>query len=162
MPTIIDSIQNTRIKMFAKMHEKKYRDEWKIFLVENEHLIEEALKANIVTAIIYVDSHPFKINDRIEEIKVNEQIMEKLKSVNSTPKYIAICRYLEEKEIKGDRIIVLDDVQDPGNVGTIIRSAVSFGFDGVILSKNGVDLYKQNIVSNSNNYNIDSMFYYFA
>lgn len=146
MPTIIESTQNVRIKMLAKMHEKKYRDEWKLFLVENEHIIEEALKAGIVKAIIYEDSHPFKINESIEEIKVTHAIMEKLSGTTSVAKYIAACRFMDEPEIKGNRVIILDDVQDPGNVGTIIRSAISFGFDGVILSKKGVDLYNDKLI----------------
>lgn len=146
MPTVIESTQNMRIKMLSKMKDKKYRDEWKMFLVDNEHLINEALKAGIVKAIIYEDTHPFPINSSIEEIKVNDAIMEKLSSTASKSKYVAVCKYMEEKEIRGNRIIALDDVQDPGNVGTIIRSAVSFGFDGVILSKNGVDLYNDKLI----------------
>ncbi|MBR3840560.1 MAG: RNA methyltransferase [Erysipelotrichales bacterium] len=146
MPTIIESTQNMRIKMFAKMKDKRYRDEWRTFLVDNEHLIQEALKANLVKALLYVDSHPFKLDPKIEEIKVTEAIMEKLSSTSSTAKYVALCKYMPDKEITGNRIIILDDVQDPGNVGTIIRSAISFGFDGVILSKNGVDLYNDKLI----------------
>ncbi len=146
MPTVINSVQNVRIKMFAKMNEKKYRDEWRTFLVENDHLIEEANKENLIKALLYVDSHPFKLDPAVEEIQVTEEIMKKCSATNSPAKYIALCRFMPEKEITGNRIIVLDDVQDPGNVGTIIRSAVSFGFDGVILSKNGVDMYNEKLI----------------
>lgn len=145
----IDSVQNVRVKMYSKLKEKKYREEWKNFLIEGEHLIEEALKAHLVQVIFCLNGkHSFKLDasDKIELIHASEAVMQKLSSNSSTPKYVAVCKFMPKQNIEGKRIIVLDDVQDPGNVGTIIRSALSFGFDGVILSDHGVDLYNEKLI----------------
>lgn len=145
----IDSVQNARVKIYSKLKDKKYREEWKSFIIEGEHLIEEALKEHLVLTLFCLNGkHPFKIDpeDKVEEIQASEAVLQKLSSNSSAPKYVAVCKYMPKQEITGNRIIVLDDVQDPGNVGTIIRSALSFGFDGVILSKNGVDLYNEKLI----------------
>lgn len=145
----IDSVQNVRVKMYSKLKEKKYREEWKNFLVEGEHLIEEALKEHLVLTLFCLNGkHPFKISpqDKVEEIQASEAVLEKLSSTNSPAQYVAVCKFIPKRPIEGKRIIVLDDVQDPGNVGTIVRSALSFGFDGLILSKNGVDLYNEKLI----------------
>ena len=60
--------------------------------------------------------------------------MKKLSSLNTPPQVLAICKKLEEKEINGN-ILILDNLQDPGNLGTIIRSAVAFNIDTIIVSK---------------------------
>jgi TrmH family RNA methyltransferase len=75
---------------------------------------------------------------------------EKVTSLNTAPKVIAVASKLDEKEIKTDqRILVLDGIQDPGNLGTIIRTADWFGFDQVVCSENTVDIYNQKVIQAS-------------
>jgi len=68
-----------------------------------------------------------------------------LSSQVSSTKVIAVCYELEEKEVNGN-VIILDNLQDPGNLGTIIRSAVAFNFDTIVLSDNSVDLYNPKVI----------------
>lgn len=143
----IDSPQNNRVKNFAKLKEKKYREEMKCFLIEGEHLIEEALKEDLVQVLFTLHgTHSFDLNENIEVIQASEAVMAKLSSTSSAAEYVAVCKYMPHEIGKGNRVIALDNVQDPGNVGTIIRSALSFGFSGIVLSKNGVDIYNEKLI----------------
>ena len=71
--------------------------------------------------------------------------MKKLSNLSNPPKILAIAKKIEEREITGN-VLVLDDIQDPGNLGTIIRSAVSFGIDTIVASKNTVDVYNSKVI----------------
>ena len=71
--------------------------------------------------------------------------MRKLTSLKTLPNVVAIVKKQNEKSIKGN-VIMLDGLQDPGNVGTIIRSAVAFNFDTIIVGKNTVDIYNEKVL----------------
>jgi TrmH family RNA methyltransferase len=130
---MIESVNNEKIKNYAKLNDKKYRDNTGLFLVEGEHLVEEALKRNIVVEI-------FSLDNRDNSTQVSEPVMKKLSNLSSVPKVLAVCKKIENTDIKGN-ILMLDCIQDPGNLGTIIRSSVAFGIDTIVASKDTVDLY---------------------
>lgn len=137
----ITSPNNDKVKSWIKLKQKKYRDEEKLFLIEDEHLVMEALKVGIVKEIITTNN--LKYID--ETYYVNDKIMNKLSNQISKTNIMAVCHTLEEREIKGN-ILILDYLQDPGNLGTIIRSAVAFNFDTIVLSDNSVDLYNDKVL----------------
>ncbi len=128
---MIESVNNSKIKEYSKLQSKKYRDETGLFIVEGTHLVEEALKKTQAVEIYSLDE---------SYTQVSESVMKKLSSLNTPPQVLAICKKLEEKEINGN-ILILDNLQDPGNLGTIIRSAVAFNIDTIIVSKDSVDFY---------------------
>ena len=130
---MIESVNNDKIKNYAKLNDKKYRDNTGLFLVEGEHLVEEAIKKNIIVEI-------FSLDKRNNSTQVNEAVMKKLSNLSSIPKVLAVCKKINNTNIKGN-ILMLDCIQDPGNLGTIIRSAVAFGIDTIVASKDTVDLY---------------------
>ena len=76
MDTIV-SLQNSQVKKWASLHQKKYRDEHGLFLVENEHLIEEALKSNVVKEIIIKENEEDKYNFS-KTTYVSEEVMKKI------------------------------------------------------------------------------------
>ena len=133
---MIESLSNEKIKEYTKLNQKKYRDETGMFLIEGTHLVEEAFKNNIV-----VDA--YSLDDKYT--KVSEEVMKKLSNLDTPPKYLAVCKKLEEKDINGN-IVILDGVQDPGNLGTIIRSSIAFNIDTIILSNDSVDLYNTKVL----------------
>ena len=133
---MIESLSNEKIKEYTKLNQKKYRDETGMFLIEGTHLVEEAFKNNIV-----VDA--YSLDDKYS--KVSEEVMKKLSNLDTPPKYLAVCKKLEEKDINGN-IVILDGVQDPGNLGTIIRSSIAFNIDTIILSNDSVDLYNTKVL----------------
>ena len=71
--------------------------------------------------------------------------MKKITSLTSIPSMIGVCKKIKEKQL-GDRILILDNIQDPGNLGTIIRSAVAFSIDTIVLSCDTVDLYNPKVI----------------
>ena len=133
----IKSLKNKQIINWNKLKQKKYRDQEGLFLIEGKHLIEEARKAGYLVSTIGLSSSC--------DFEVTEDILKKLSSQPKPPEEIGICKKIDEKAIAGN-IILLDDIQDPGNLGTIIRSAVAFHIDTIILSPNSVDLYNEKVL----------------
>lgn len=139
----ITSAQNSRIKACVRLHTRKERDRTGLFLIEGDHLLEEAEKENIVETLFTDLPQKYGSDHTIE---VTPEIMKKLSSNVSSVHVIALC-HKKKLEIKDPhRLLLLDEIQDPGNFGTLIRTAVSFDFDGVICSKNTVDLYNDKTI----------------
>ena len=140
---LITSVNNDRIKELVKLKEKKYRDITNTFLFEGEHLLYEAYKANLIKEIFVLYGTDISLDVKITY--VNENVMKKLSSMESTPNVIGVA-YKKKEDDVGDKILVLEDIQDPGNLGTIIRSSLAFNIDGVVLSPNTVDLYNPKVI----------------
>lgn len=139
----ITSINNELIKELSKLKQKKYRDLRKEFLVEGYHLVEEA-KDHLKMVLICDKKDEVK---GVTNILVTKEIIKKLSLTEAPQSIIGLCDYFGEAKIEGaKRIIVLDDLQDPGNVGTIIRSSLGFKIDLVIMSKGSVDLYNDKVI----------------
>ena len=139
----ITSLTNSKVKEWTKLKEKKYRDITNTFLIEGDHLVNEALKRGIVKEIISIDLSFLKEN--IPFYLVTIPIMKKISDQVSISPVIAVCTKIPEKPING-AVCLLDNIQDPGNLGTIIRSAVAFNIDTLILSLDTVDLYNPKVI----------------
>lgn len=139
----ITSINNEYIKEISKLNEKKYRDKSNKYLIDGLHLVTEALKYDIIDTIIIREDFSYETN--IKHIIVSNEVMKKLSDNPSIPKIMAVVNK-KESTIYGNKILLLDRLQDPGNLGTIIRSAVAFNFDTIILSNDTVDLYNSKVL----------------
>lgn len=139
----ITSINNEYIKEISKLNEKKYRDKSNKYLIEGLHLVTEALKYDIIDTIIIREDFSYETD--IKHIIVSNEVMKKLSDNPSIPKIMAVVNK-KESTISGNKILLLDRLQDPGNLGTIIRSAVAFNFDTIILSNDTVDLYNSKVL----------------
>ncbi len=137
----IVSSQNKKIKEFCKLKQKKYRDQSEYFIVETPHLIKEAKKAGVLEIIISSDEK-FK-----PDILVTEEILKKISNL-ATPSVIGICQKVTRNNL-GTKVLMLNGIQDPGNFGTIIRSAVAFNIDTIIYDENCVDLYNFKTIMSS-------------
>lgn len=142
----ISSVHNEKVKRWMKYHQKKYRDQDAMFLVEGEHLIEEAYQAGCLATLLVREGHKLLVSGAHQTYEVCDAIMERLSKNVSKVDYIGVCRKLQVATAKQGRSVILDGVQDPGNVGTIIRSAYSFGFDIVYLGENCVDVYNEKVI----------------
>lgn len=132
---MITSKDNDKIKYLLKLHTKKYRDQFNAFLVFGDHQIEEANK-NGYSLDLYT-SNPNKKGELISEALM------KLVSLTETPMdSLGIAKKKEEVPYS-KRILMLDGIQDPGNMGTLIRSAIGFGFNTIISSLDSVDYYHE-------------------
>ena len=154
---IITSLTNPLIKKFNSLKEKKYRDEYKLFLVEGIDNIIEAKNNNIITDILYFGELDSSLKDLdVNYIEVNKQIIAKLSFNKSYGNVICVCKIIN-KEIKYDNfILALDGVQDPGNGGSLIRSSKAFNFNTVLVSKDSFDIYNDKFIKASKGYNFSS------
>ena len=139
----IDSINNSKVKAWTKLKEKKYRDEEKKFLIEGDHLMNAAMEKGLVLEVISPDET--LAIPGIPFYHVTPEIMKKLSSQVSSTNVICVCAKKDEEEMTGN-ICLLDRIQDPGNLGTIIRSAVAFNIHTLILSNDTVDLYNEKVI----------------
>lgn len=137
------SVHNDKIKTLKKLKEKKYRDQTNLFLVEGEHLIKEAFYSNALKEVICLERMDIDINVPIHY--ASKEVMNCFTNVESPSNMIGVCIKKESKEYSGN-ILILDDVQDPGNLGAIIRSAVAFHVDTIVLSNQTVDLYNPKVI----------------
>lgn len=140
---VYTSTNNTKIKDLKKLHEKKYRDKNNLFLVEGMHLVKEAYSSNILKEVILLEGETIDIDVPLSF--ASKEVIKYLSSVDTPQKVIGICTKKENSNL-GDKVIALDDIQDPGNLGAIIRSAVAFNIDTIILSNNSVDLYNPKVI----------------
>ena len=145
----ITSVENEKIKNLVKLQKKKYRDLSGTYVVEGYHLIEEAYKAGVVLEIFLVEGEtvPFEVPCTF----VSTEVMKKVSTLDTPSTMIAVCRKKKFSDIKNhnvllDKVLLLDEIQDPGNLGTIIRSSVAFGINMIILSENTVDLYNPKVL----------------
>lgn len=143
---IISSKDNKKIKTWRKYHQSKYRNQDQKCIVEGRHLIEEAYRGDCLEMIITTDN---SLNIDFPITYVSQEVIDSLSTNISHNKMIGLCCYNKMKIKDNKRILILDDVQDPGNVGTMIRSAYSFGFDGVIASSKTCDFYNEKCIAAS-------------
>ena len=137
------SIENKKIKYIKKLNTKKYRDEFNQFIVEGEHLVLEAYKNGVLKEVILEENIDISVD--VPKSYATSNVLKYISELDNYSKIIGICKKLEKKDI-GNKVLMLDDVQDPGNLGTIIRSSVAFNIDTIILSKNSVDLYNSKVL----------------
>ena len=140
---IITSLDNDNVKKWKKLCKKKYRDEFGIYLVEGEHLVEEAYKSGVLDKVIVLDGESYSYDNIIY---VSYDVMKALSSLDTPNRIMGVCKKKESSELLGKRYLLLDGVQDPGNLGTIVRSAVAFNIDTIVLSNDTVDLYNPKVL----------------
>ncbi len=129
MKMTISSLTNEKIKNLQKLRQKKYRTETGLFVVEGPHLVEEAIAAGACREV-YTTDEGYAAFPRVEY--VTDAVMKKLTETETPQGILAVCDRPKKREIS-DKILLLDGVADPGNLGTLLRSALAFGFHTVVL-----------------------------
>ncbi|QNU25870.1 TrmH family RNA methyltransferase [Geobacillus zalihae] len=145
----IESPKNARVKQWKKLLTKKGRDETGLFLLEGFHLVEEAVKSNAPLVELMVDERtaiPPGWDVSVPVVIVTEAVMKAISSTETPQGIAAVCRKLPA-ELEGVKTaLLIDAVQDPGNLGTMIRTADAAGIDAVILGEGCADVYNPKVV----------------
>ena len=149
----ISSPKNEKIKELVKLQTAKGRKKAGMYLLEGEHLVEEAIKERAQIKLIVVTSNRLEdyknllAQTDVQVLVVSQDVFHKLSMTETTQGILAVVEIVKQEILpnKG-RFIVLDAVQDPGNLGTIVRTADAAGFDAVVIGTGTVDLYNDKVL----------------
>lgn len=148
----MNGISANKIKEIKKLHQKKFRDETGLFIAEGFKIFEEIISAGIKIKSVFVLPNVNTDKITVDYTVIDESSMKKISTTES------VCEILTVAEKKHydinilsnmKQIALLDEISDPGNLGTIIRSAAAFGIDAIILHGNCVDLYSPKVIRSS-------------
>jgi TrmH family RNA methyltransferase len=147
MHTII-SKNNQKVKEAYALKQKKERQEKGLFLMEGRKNLDMALAYGQVDTIFTMIDLP-DIDPEIEIFHVNKEVIDKLAFSECPEGVVFVARTLKPKMKKKNlhKIIYLDGVSDPGNLGTMIRTATAFNFDAIVLAKGSVDIYNEKVLA---------------
>ncbi|RKO63489.1 rRNA methylase [Caldibacillus debilis GB1] len=146
----IQSAKNEKVKRWKKLLTKKERDKAGLFLVEGEHLVEEAGKAGLIRELIvterFLGQLPAARYGADELYLVSEEVGKAIADTETPQGIFAVCGKPEARDPEGKRFLLIDAVQDPGNLGTLIRTADAAGLDGVVVGEGSADIYNPKVV----------------
>ncbi|MCH3951547.1 MAG: RNA methyltransferase [Acidaminococcus sp.] len=151
----ITSLKNEVVKKAASLKQKKYRQREQLFLLEGTRAVEEVRRSDWKVTAYFCTKLPEEWQEEAETSSVpyyvvTEAIMGKI-AATEDPQSVAALVELRDNDLANFHpgkgvILVLDEIHDPGNAGTMIRTACAAGAEGVVLLKNSVDLYNPKVV----------------
>ena len=139
----ITSLTNAHIKELAKLYDNKERNKRGLVLVEGLHLVKEAYELGILSEVLIVNEEDAL--DGVTNILVTSDIIKKLSSTSTPQAILGVARIENKKLVYGNTILILDGVSDPGNFGTIVRTATALGVASIIVD-GGIDIYNEKVV----------------
>ncbi|MDK7752318.1 TrmH family RNA methyltransferase [Staphylococcus ureilyticus] len=147
---MITSAQNNKIKNANKLKKKRERDKTGHVLIEGVHLIDEAHKSNIkILQLFAIDIDRLDeqlVNDVEEVYEINLKVAESLSGTVTPQGFFAIIEKVHYEEKAYQQVLLLDRIQDPGNMGTLIRTADAAGIDLIVLEKGTADPYQDKVL----------------
>ena len=148
----MQSISKNKIKWIRSLQQKKFRDDLGLFVVEGEKMVNEALESNeyeVVFLCLTKSSIIISKNSNCEVVLVTEEELKSISSLKNPNKSLVVLKIPAQKVVKTEFKIALDGIQDPGNMGTILRLADWFDVKEIICSKDTVDIYNPKVVQAS-------------
>lgn len=135
---MIESLENSKIKFLLKLKLSKYRRSEQKFICEGAHLVQEARQAGILL-------EAYSIEDKEGYIQITSTIMKKICNTDTIVSEIGLCKIAYSTNVT-DKILILDGIQDPGNMGSLMRSACAFGFQTLFIGTGSVDLFNDKVI----------------
>ncbi len=135
---MITSKQNSSFKIWKQLKLKKYRDQNDMFLVYGSHLVEKAKEKGALLEILTSNEH-------IDATHLSKELMDELQQAETYFDMIGVCKKTNPHQVSS-KILMLDDVQDPDNLGALMRSASAFGFMHLIISHQSADAYNEKTI----------------
>lgn len=143
-------VSKNQIKLITSLQQKKYRNEYKLFIAEGVKVVQELLQSNFVLQQLFITEVIFEEVSSSQKLLVNELDMKKISALSSASSCLAIFKIPTEKKIETTGlIVVLDDIRDPGNLGTIIRLCDWFGVKQLLCSPKTVDVFNPKVIQAS-------------
>lgn len=142
------SLSKNHIKLITSLSQKKYRQKHKLFVVEGVKVVQEFLNSSYELEIVFSTDTDFSSTDKF--IEVTDQELKKISSLKNPNKVLAIFKIPNQiNPIMGGLILALDSINDPGNLGTIIRLCDWFGIEQLVCSNETVDCFNSKVVQAS-------------
>lgn len=142
-------LTNNETKLINSLVKKKFRQKYNNFIVEGVKIIDEALKSPLKIHKVYSIDHVFGEKNAFVEL-ISERDLKKISQLVQPNTALALCEIPDEKPIQTEGLIlVLDDIRDPGNLGTIIRLADWFGIEQIVCSTETVDVYNPKVIQST-------------
>lgn len=144
-------ISKEQIKFIRSLQQKKFRDLSQQFIIEGPKMIEEAIKhaPDCLVQVFGTENISSTLPKHVAFHEIDSKTLEKISALKHPQKQVAICNYLPSSSASSDFCIALDTIQDPGNLGTILRLAAWFGVKKIIASKETADYYNPKVVQAS-------------
>ncbi|QLK85769.1 RNA methyltransferase [Staphylococcus sp. 17KM0847] len=146
----ITSVQNIKIKNYNKLKKKKERDKQQRAIIEGFHLIEEAFNSDVLIEQLFM-IEPSRIPEEIQQAAkecfiINQKVAEALSGTVTPQGIFAVIQKSSVNIDHATQVLVLDRIQDPGNLGTLIRTADAAGLDLVVVAKGTADVYQEKVL----------------
>lgn len=141
----ITSINNEYIKYLNSLHQKKNRTKYKELLIEGKHLVDEAYKLNILKVIISTEETELEKYD-VKKVLVNDAILNKISTTVTPQKVMGVVKLEQQQFCFNTDYCLLDNISDPGNMGTIIRTSLALGIRNILVSSDSVDVYNEKTI----------------
>ena len=143
-------VSKNQIKLITSLQQKKYRNEHKLFIAEGVKVIQELLQSNFVLEHLFVTEVIFDEISISKKTLINEADMKRITALSSPSSCLALFKIPNEPKIDNKGLIVaLDDIRDPGNLGTIIRLCDWFGVTQLVCSTETVDVYNPKVIQST-------------
>ena len=145
-------LSKNEVKYIQSLCHKKQRNETGLFIAEGPKLAEEILASNYIVEKIYALPKWIDKNNNINAIKINEKELKQISQLQTPNEILLVVKQASadfEPILKNNFSVVLDDIQDPGNLGTIIRLCDWFGVQQIICSNNTVELYNPKVIQST-------------
>lgn len=143
------NLSKSQIKLITSLQQKKYRQKHKLFVAEGVKVVNELLNSDFKLEILFA-TNGYKNLFNVELTEISESDLKKVSQLKTPNKVLGIFKIPEEASIKEKGLVVaLDAINDPGNLGTIIRLCDWFGIESLICSSDTVDCYNQKVVQAS-------------
>ncbi len=146
-------LSKNQIKFVTSLKQKKFREEHQLFIAEGVKMVKELLQSTIQVKQIYATSEflrTTKIDSDIERFEIKENELERISALYTPNEVLAVCQIpektFEAKQVSKQLTLVLEEIKDPGNMGTIIRIADWFGIQTILCSLQTADLFNPKVV----------------
>jgi len=148
-------LTKAKAKLILSLKDKKYRQQLGFFVAEGTKIVAELLASKITVNSLYatsnwLDNHRAQFSDQVERVEINETQLKQLSYLQTPNQVLAVCKIPKQpfdiKDLEGVKTLMLDTMQDPGNLGTIIRIADWYGIPTIICSPDSVDVYNPKVI----------------
>lgn len=144
------SLSKNNIKLITSLQQKKYRQKYQLFVAEGVKVVNELLASPLKVEQLYTTDESFMTSKEVKVVSISENELRKVSTLKTPNKVLGLFKIPKgEKNNKNSFIVALDGVNDPGNLGTIIRLCDWFGVSELVCSKNTVDCYNQKVVQST-------------